>query len=118
MWGIFCSVKGLPTRLSISAADSIILLSKYAAECTALWLEEKEKGSTADGHQIELISTSDSVSVHVPESETSWSDSDDGLASTSGRQAVVGKEMLLWEQLDRLLELIFTLKKVSLLDCL
>lgn len=105
------SSKDMPTRLSVMAADCIILVSKYVGEHTSSSLEKAIQISAPDDvHEIEVIDTSTSSSPSVlhrfdPAQSTSHD------ASTSGRTAVLAKEELLWEQLDALLKFVLKLKK-------
>lgn len=98
----------MPTRLSVMAADCIILVSKFMGDDLNTSLENEIKSSTPDDGINTSVSSPSSILGVLDPSERNSHD-----MSTSGQTEVIAKEELLWDQLDTLLKFVFKLRKVS-----
>ncbi|KAH6555423.1 hypothetical protein KP509_1Z256500 [Ceratopteris richardii] len=92
------SSKDMPRRLSVMAADCIILLSKCASDRTILSADSGSKCTSA-------------TDVSFPLRESYQLQEDVEEVSISGGIEISSKEHLLWEQLDILLNFVLRLKK-------
>lgn len=100
------SSKDMPTRLSVMAADCIILVSRFMGDELNTSLENEIKSSTPDDGINTSVSSPSSILGVLDPSERNSHD-----MSTSGQTEVIAKEELLWDQLDTLLKFVFKLRK-------
>ena len=104
------SSQGVPTRLSVMAADCFILICKYVeGECAKLPTREGTEGPIQIKEQDLSIHENLDSSIRALDSSPTAHE-----ATTSGR-TTLGKEYPLWEQLDILLQFVLKLKKVNLI---
>ncbi|MCO5556930.1 hypothetical protein L7F22_010485 [Adiantum nelumboides] len=100
------SPKDMPTRLSVMAADCIILISKYTGDKPGVGPRSELKSFMTDNETGTPTSNSSSFFQGYEESQESFVE-----ASTSGRIETLAKEELLWAHLDILLKFVLRLRK-------
>eukprot|EP00249_Psilotum_nudum_P023153 c28762_g1_i1 orf=79-3576(+) len=103
----------IPTRLSMAAADCLLLLTKFVSEASHVLRESKKTKSSYDrkSQQCTILGqTSVASSIHIEDRQIDCHQGG-SVASMPRRDLLVEEEWILWEHLDCLLALVTKLKE-------